>query len=352
MTTTFEPNGQPGEASLVAQQQETTNQSWMAKAQDMRLNKQREEANALTLEKEKANQPIEQAKRAADLLTFHASATNSETAQRLRMRAASESPTVVDEYLKILSPESNSVEGSYANEGLNEDGSTNYEKQYKALASLQSKYGYMGLVPEHKPIIDAINTSMKNAYDMTVKHNVALLALEKTKQNLQGRLDQISLQGINSINTATQTGVNQAGVQTIRNQGTANVATIGANSRSAVQESKNLSAIQREQMKNFSIAADNSERMAEKETDPDKASALISRANNFRAKSDAIVNSITDVKASAKGMDINVPSMGTKSGASLPVIKTPEEAAALPPGTLFEGPDGVIYRTKSSEPTQ
>lgn len=142
---TFEPGGSPGEASQVAQQQETTNLSWMQRSQEAALQRQEMEQRANDLAKQTILRPVIEAQALADLGTAKAKIESARIVQEHRQRAAVEAPQALAEFLDIAK-------------------NPDLDQKAAQLDAHSAKIAWLGDLPEYKPLLDAVNDSRAKAH--------------------------------------------------------------------------------------------------------------------------------------------------------------------------------------------
>lgn len=325
---TFEPNAKPGDAFDAYTGGVNQGQTWMARSQEAQLRQQKIDADI-------ENQPLEIARRQADILKAHADTTSALLMQEMRARAAVIAPQALAEFLDATQI-------------------PDHDAKAKALSVVQAKYDWLGNIPENKAFVQQIKDERARS-EMDVITN---LKLEQTKEMSKQRID--SQNQIDSANNATKLTV--AGNEVQRKIDALASAQAHAKEIQSLKEAHDTE-IQKmrdeTRQRGQDVAADAKVEAAKISTnriykfqaiknlrdaallngDTEGAalySAQLDKENHIALSSGEAMMQITGT-APAKPTTMAAAATASKTPV---VLKSWDEAAALPPGTPYIGPDG------------
>lgn len=183
-TPTFQPEGTPDSAL----QAFDSGQSWAARQQNMRV--QKEAADRAQDEYDIAR-PYKQAKTVADIATAQAAMNNATRMQELKIKAATTAKEANDAFI-----DANTL--------------ADYNAKASALAEVQAKYSWMEMFPEYKPFVDAVKNARAEAHVSAIADAKLEEQLSVADDNREQRAEAAALRA----STATDVANIQAGAKT------------------------------------------------------------------------------------------------------------------------------------------
>lgn len=320
----FSPEGSPSEVANVIAQAGTAASNWMTQAQERQLRaaqEQRQQQQFATL------LPALVAKANADTLAAQSDAQSAMLQQQLRGQWQTMKPQVVADLAAVNDP---------SNVKLQPDGTPDWNAQYQQLETMQAKYAGLAMLPEGKAYYGMIEEAKKNAFDMAMKHNLAQLALDRTQAMLEGRLQQMYVQGQNQANVAN---IN-AGARTQTAQTSADsrvqAATIAGQSRVTAAQAHANRTYEFEKLKDLhdqAVASGDTEGAA-------LYSARMAKLNHISVSSGEALQQMMNPAAAPNSSAGSTLTPAQAPVSKLPTIKTQADYDALPPGSDFLAPNG------------
>lgn len=150
------------------QKAEDDRMSLMERASRVRQSQQMEQMRAQEIAQQQIMAPVNEAKAKAELVGVAAGVANQTRIENLRAKAAAESPTANNEFIDATSV-------------------ADWDAQSTALMHLQAKYSWMGLLPEYKGYLDAVDKARANAVTRAATDKALATREEIARQNNEAR---------------------------------------------------------------------------------------------------------------------------------------------------------------------
>ena len=316
------PEGAPGDAAKFAIAGENAQQSWMSQTQERQIRAQQADQAAQTSQRAQ-----QQFQTLLPALTAKAVADKANSENQLAAVTAEQ--LARGQYSSLIASAPNELFDAHNFEAhpdwLEPDGTPDWNRQAQELEKLQAKYLPLGMFPEGKPYLDAINNAVAKAHQMAL-----------TQYTLQGATKRAEIMANSRVDVASTNAGSRTDVATIGAGARTEAATIGAGARAGAAETAAGATENAAAIRAYSSEAASLEKAAAVELDPQLKETLQQKAQIYRDKADALVTQGAPAKPTPKATV-------TKPAEPPVKVKDWDEAKALKPGTRYVGPDGKVY---------